>query len=108
MIANNKKVELRENIAAIRVDTRSNDNAAQGVAVIIPMGEVVELDEEVATFSGGMEGVIWNGTTHAIFREDLLQRTKKTTQEDSVVAGPSRRPRTRKDQIAVTRCAVAR
>ncbi len=72
-----KRVKLEDDIAAIRVDARSAMNVAAGVAVVIPAGEVVELDPEVAAFAGGMQGVMWKGITHALFMDDLLQRAKR-------------------------------
>jgi hypothetical protein len=88
MVNNNKKIKLEEDIAAIRVDARSKTNEASGVALIIPAGEIIELDQEVAPFAGGMQGVMFKGTTHALFLEDLLQRAKKknVTRREPVAA----------------------
>ena len=80
------KIKLEENIAAIRVDARSKMNEATGVAVVIPAGEIIELDEEVAPFAGGLKGVMFKGTTHALFLDDLLHRAKKNTRREPIAA----------------------
>ena len=77
MVADKKQIKLQENIAAIRVDERSEMNQAIGVATVIPAGQVIELDDEVLSFAAGMRGVMWNGATYTLFLDDLVRRAKK-------------------------------
>lgn len=47
-----------------------------GVAVTIPAGEIVQLDQQ-APVVGHMRQIEWKGSRYGVFPDDLLERTDK-------------------------------
>lgn len=83
-----KKEELKlvENIAAVRVGVPVARDHIDGVAVVIPAGEVIRFDRS-APLVDRMRQVEWNGSSYGVFPEDLLNRADKITPHREVNPG---------------------
>jgi len=70
-----RELKLQEDIAAIQLVDRADEDAA-GVAVIIPAGQTIRFDP-VAPVVGKMRKIEWKGSKFGVFLDDLLERTGK-------------------------------
>ena len=68
--------KLVENIAAVRMGGHAAGDHIDGVAVVIPAGEVIRFDR-TAPLLDQMLPVEWNGSSYGVFPEDLLERADK-------------------------------
>ena len=73
-----EELKLVENIAAVRMDVHVPGNRIEGVAVVIPAGEVIRFDRTAPLFDQMLQ-VEWNGSSYGVFPQDLLERTGKAT-----------------------------
>jgi hypothetical protein len=64
---------LAESIAAVRLAGHA-DGTENGVAAIIPAGEIIHLDGTVPIV-GRMRQIDWDGSAYNVFPEDLQART---------------------------------
>jgi hypothetical protein len=70
-----EKLKLDENLAAVRFSTQEDEDTT-GMAVVIPAGEIIQLDR-AASLLGRMRQVEWKGATY-VFAEDLLNRANES------------------------------
>jgi hypothetical protein len=68
-----QKLSLCENLAAIRYSPREGLKEVTGVAIVIPEGEIIELDR-TAPLIGRMRLIEWNGFAYGVFPQDLQER----------------------------------
>jgi hypothetical protein len=73
-----EELKLEENIAAVRMGVHVAGDHIEGVAVVIPAGEVIRFDR-TAPLLDQMLQVEWNGSNYGVFPKDLLERTGKAT-----------------------------
>ena len=78
MGATKEELKLVENIAAVRMEGHAAGDHIDGVAVVIPAGEVIRF-ERTAPLLDQMRQVEWNGSSYGVFPEDLKERTGKAT-----------------------------
>lgn len=71
-------LKLVENIAGVRMDVHVAGDHVEGVAVVIPAGEVIRFDR-TAPLVDEMLQVEWNDSSYRVFPKDLLERTDKAT-----------------------------
>jgi hypothetical protein len=71
-----EELKLVENIAAVRVGVHGAEDHIEGVAVVIPAGEVIRFDR-TAPLRDQMQQVEWNGSSYGVFPRDLLERTDR-------------------------------
>ena len=70
-----RKLKLDDKLAAVRLLERMADDVT-GVAVVIPAGEIVQLDG-TTTVLGRMLEIEWNGARYGVFSDDLRRRSGK-------------------------------
>lgn len=73
-----EELKLVENIAAVRMGGHAAGDHIEGVAVVIPAGEVIRFDR-TAPLLDQMLLVEWNGSSYGVFPEGLLERADKAT-----------------------------
>ena len=73
-----EELKLVENIAAVRMGVHVVEDHIEGVAVVIPAGEVIRFDR-TAPLLDQMRQVEWNGSSYGVFPKDLLERADKAT-----------------------------
>ena len=71
-----EEMKLVENIAAVRMGGHAAGDHIDGVAVVIPAGEVIRFNR-AAPLVDQMLPVEWNGSSYGVFRQDLLERGDK-------------------------------
>ena len=71
-----EELKLVENIAAVRMGARGTGDQIEGVAVVIPAGEIISFDL-TALLVNQLLPVQWNGSLYGVFLKDLLERTDK-------------------------------
>ena len=71
-----EELKLVESIAAVRIGGQVIGNHIEGVAVIIPGGQVVRFDR-TAPLVNQLLAVEWKGSRYGVFLKDLLERTDK-------------------------------
>ena len=74
MNAGKEKLKLETNIAAVRF-SQVVDDEITGVAVIIPGGEIVQLDRN-APVVGRLRQIEWKGSRYGVFPDDLRRRVE--------------------------------
>jgi hypothetical protein len=73
-----EELKVVEKIAAVRMGDHVVGGHIEGVAVVIPAGEVIRFDR-AAPLLDQMLPVEWNGSSYGVFPEDLLERADKAT-----------------------------
>ncbi len=76
MDVGNEELKLGENIAAVRLGESVAGENITGVAVIIPSGEIVQLNRTAPSVAGMLE-IEWNGAKYGVFPDDLRRRSGK-------------------------------
>ena len=71
-----RKLKLVESIAAVRIGGQVVGNHIEGVAVIIPAGQVIRFDR-TEPLVNQLLPVEWNRSRYGVFLKDLLERTNK-------------------------------
>lgn len=71
-----EELKLVENIAAVRICDHGVGNRIEGVAVVIPVSEVIRFDR-TAPLIDHMLPVEWNGASYGVFPESLLELADK-------------------------------
>jgi hypothetical protein len=71
-----EELKLVENIAAVPMGGHAAGGHIDGVAVVIPAGEVIRFNR-AAPLVDQMLPVEWNGSSYGVFRQDLLERGDK-------------------------------
>jgi hypothetical protein len=72
-----EELKLVEEIAAVRMGFQVAGDHIEGVAVVIPAGEVVRFDR-TAPLLDQMVRVEWQGSNYSVFPKDLQERTDKS------------------------------
>ena len=70
MITCNESLMLEKDIAGVRLE---EDEHQKGVLVLIPAGEVIQVDRTAPPL-GRMQQVEWQGSAYGVFPQDLLER----------------------------------
>jgi hypothetical protein len=73
MDTSKEKLILHRNLAAVRIESPGLDDEPAGVATIIPMGEIIEIDRGTPLV-GRLQQVQWKGSPYGVFSEDLHDR----------------------------------
>jgi hypothetical protein len=68
-----EELKLVEDIAAVRMGVHESPHRIEGVAVVIPAGEVIRFDRTVPH----LDQMEWNGSHYGVFPKDLQERTGK-------------------------------
>lgn len=71
-----EELKVVEKIAAVRMGFQVDGDHIEGVAVVIPVGEVIRFDR-TAPLLDQMVQVEWQGSDYRVFPQDLQERTDK-------------------------------
>ena len=74
--AGKEKLKLEHDIAAVRLPKHFVDDDIAGIAVVIPTGEIVQLDGTALVLDRMLE-IEWNGARYGVFPDDLRKRSGK-------------------------------
>lgn len=69
-----ERLVLNQNLAAVRIEPNGSGDGPAGVATVIPVGEIIEVDGD-APLMGRLRPVEWKGSLYCVFPEDLRELT---------------------------------